>query len=254
MRRLRIRARRYWTFLACNRCSSLISLFWCHGPKQVSNHGYTALSIASRRGLETSVAFLLSAGASDKAVWSCRGDSSLWMAVENGHEKIVRMLVDAGMDVIGGGSMAILGAMRRAAQRRLARTLDVLLGVEGEARKRYWARELAGNIPILQHAAIHCSLATVHVCLAAGADENFVNPEGVKAAHVVGFIAPPNTKNPDELKAAIGRMLQRGPAFRARSWAWPRQTDAGGGKPVAHTGVRVFRPRNDRVFTTRFAR
>lgn len=58
------------------------------------------------------------------------GPSSLWMAIEKGHEKIVRMIVDAGMDVIG-GSMAVLGAMCRASERRQARILGMLLGVEG---------------------------------------------------------------------------------------------------------------------------
>lgn len=196
----------------------------------------------------------MAAGASDKAIWSRRGGSSLWVAVENGHEKIVRMLVDAGMGVIGGGSMAILGAMCRASERRMAKILDILLGVEGEARKNHWARELAGNIPILHHAAMYGSLATVQVCLAAGADENFVNATGMKAAHVVGLYAPSNTKDPDKLKAAIGRMLRQGPAFRARSWAWPLKMSAAGGKPKAPTGVCIFGPRNDRLFATRFVR
>lgn len=186
--------------------------------------------------------------------------------MENGHENIVRMLVGAGTGVIGGGSVAILGAMCRASMRRMARILDVLLGVEGEAMKEHWARQVAGNIPILHHAVMHGSLTTVHVCLAAGADENFVNSTGLKATHVVGIYAPPNTKNPDELKAAIVRMLQRGPAFRAQSWAWPlvmggASVDASSAtvlptsrKPKSLSGVRVFRPKKDTFFKTRFAR
>eukprot|EP00903_Cladosiphon_okamuranus_P009888 g9392.t1 len=116
------------------------------------------------------------------------------MAVENGHESIVRMLLHAGMGVIGGGSMAILGAVCRASERRTPRILDMLLGVEGEERKKFWARQLAGNIPILHHAAMFGSLATVHVCLAARAGENFVNPIGLRASHLMGMKAPPNTK------------------------------------------------------------
>lgn len=93
--------------------------------------------------------------------------------------------------------------MYRASQRRLARILNVLLGVEGEGRKQYWAREIAGNIPILRHAAMYGSLATVQVCLAAGADENFVNATGMTAADLGGMYAPSNTKNADKLSAAI---------------------------------------------------
>lgn len=231
---------------------------------QATNPGYTPLACAAKTGVETSVAFLLAAGASDKALWRRLGVSSLWMAVENGHENIVRMLVNAGMRAIGGGSTVILGAMCRAAAQRQARILDMLLGVEGEARKKYWTRQLAGNIPILHHATMYGSLTTVHVCLAAGADENSVNGTGLRASQVMGTYAPPNTQNKAKLREAIGRMLQRGPAFRARSWAWPPKGDAAGigaslvtAPPTIgrlKTGLRVFRASNERLFKTCFAR
>lgn len=207
------------------------------------------------------MALLLSAGARDKDVHVHEGTSSLWMAMEEGNEKIVRMIVDAGMDVIG-GSMALLGAFCRASERRQARTLDMLLGVEGEARKKYWARQLAGNLPVLHHAAMYGSPATVQVCLAAGADETFVNPTGIRAADIAGLKAPSNPKNPDMQAKAIRRLLRRGPACRAQSWAWPPLKAAGvgsggGGKPTppaAGVNVRVFRSRNNRLLATRFAR
>lgn len=213
-------------------------------------------------GEETSVAFLLAAGASEEDIWSRQCTPSLWMAVENGREHIVRMLVAAGIAAVG-GSTAILGAMFRASSRRQARILDILLGVEGQSKKKHWAQQLAGNVPILHHAIMYGSLTTVHVCLVAGADENFVTATGVRANRVIRM-APPTATNPVELRAAIDRMLQRGPAFRARSWAWPPKVDAavvGAALAVTletsgklKTSVRVFRPRDDRLFTTRFAR
>eukprot|EP00752_Nemacystus_decipiens_P014985 g13343.t1 len=217
--------------------------------------GYSPLCHAAREGNEATVAFLLAAGARDRDVQVHGGMSSLWMAMEKGHENVVRMIVDAGMDIIG-GAMALLGAMCRASERRQARTLDLLLGVEGEARKKHWVREVAGNLPILHHAAMYGSLAAVQVCLSAGADEHFVNATGIKASDIAGIYAPPKTQN---LGNAIRRLLQRGPACRARSWAWPPlKADAAGGKPrpsaAALVAVRVFRQRNDRLFTTRFAR
>lgn len=73
--------------------------------------------------------------------------------------------------------------------------------------------------------------------------------------------------NRDEAKeAALGRMLERGPAFRARSYRWPVQTGAavgvasalapGGGEAAASVplGVRIFRPNSRASFTSRIAR
>ena len=250
---------------------------------QLDNFGYTPLRYAVGEGEETSVAFLLAAGASDKNIWWQKQTPSLWLAVENGHERIVRILVAAGVDVIG-GSTAMLGAMTRASGKGHARILGMLFRVEGEARQKRWARQMAGNVPILHHAIMYGSLATVHVCLAAGADERFVTPTGVRADRVIRP-APPSANKPVELRAAIGRMLRRGPAFRARSWAWPVTVDADGiggapaeskknsatltvgadgvGAPSTEplkpsgtltTSVRVFRPRDDRLLSTRFAR
>lgn len=115
---------------------------------QLTNYGFSPLGCAAEAGVETSVAFLVAAGARDRNVRLHGGRSSLWMAVETGNATIVRIIVSAGMDVIGGGSLVVLGAMCRASERRMARVLDMLLGMEGEARNKYWARQLAGNVPI----------------------------------------------------------------------------------------------------------
>lgn len=134
---------------------------------QVSKSGYTPLGCAAQSGRDASVAFLFAAGASDKAIWSRRGISSPWKAVEHGHGNIVRMLVDAGMDVIGGGSMAILGAMCHALERRRASILEMLLGVEGEARKKYWGSTTSGKYP---DSSPRCHVRVAHhgACLSRG--------------------------------------------------------------------------------------
>ncbi|CAM9694069.1 unnamed protein product, partial [Sphacelaria rigidula] len=104
---------------------------------QRNDFGYTPLCYAAEEGNEVAVALLLAAGARDRDVQVHGGMSSLWTAMDEGHENVVRMIVDAGMGVIG-GTMALLGAMCRASEKRQARTLDLLLGVEGEARKKRW--------------------------------------------------------------------------------------------------------------------
>ncbi|CAM9154045.1 unnamed protein product, partial [Sphacelaria rigidula] len=124
--------------------------------------------------------------------------SSLWMTVENGHENIVRMLVDAGV-VVRGGPAVIPGEMCRASAKRQARILDMLLGVQGETRKKYWTRQLAENTPILHHATMHASLATVHICLVAGADETSINGTGLRASKTYGNEPP--AKHPESSEA-----------------------------------------------------
>ena len=62
-------------------------------------------------------------------------------------------------------------------------------------------------------------------------------------------------------EVAIRRMLRQGPAYRARSWAWPAEEAdcggcAGGGAvvssppaaPKAPVSARVLRPKSDRRF------
>lgn len=63
------------------------------------------------------------------------------------------------------------------------------------------------------------TLATISLLLAAGADEA-VLAYGKMASEVINQPHGGRVKGPAE-KAATRRMLARGPAFRARSWACP---------------------------------
>lgn len=122
---------------------------------------------------------------------------------------------------------------------------------------------------MLHFAAEFTSLGAVKLLLAAGADEAAVDNHGALPRDVIGTAQPefgPPIESDPTNEAAIARVLKRGPAFRARSWAWP----AGGvSEPragyssatmiplsklrVRAVGVLFNRPRS-RVFTTRFAR
>lgn len=236
---------------------------------QVTDDRKTPLAYAAQEGHERAVSYLLAKGATDAPAWANGyGGGSLWKAVENGHEGVVRRLVDAGLGVVGGDSMCVLGAMVRASTGRRPRILRLLLRVEGERRSRYWARQFAGNLSILHHACMQGCIPTVHVALEAGGDENLRNDVGMCPADIVGVYPLQGNQTPEEVKAAIRRMLKRGPAFRTRSWAWPRRAGAGRGggasapagsrpgeKAKAPLGVRVFRAKDGgRLYATRFAR
>lgn len=100
--------------------------------------------------------------------------------------------------------------------KRWVKVLQVLLAVEGEERQGHWARSWFLHSPVLNHAAVSHSLATVSLLLAAGADETALNEDRRTVSEVMCVLHEGRTKGPAE-KAATRRMLARGPAFRARS-------------------------------------
>lgn len=83
-------------FLAAKAPASLLN--------KLDNEGNTALSYATRYGLETAVSCLLSAGASDHVMLQKTGDTSLCTAIAAGHEGIVRIMVanKSNLDAVGG--------------------------------------------------------------------------------------------------------------------------------------------------------
>lgn len=110
------------------------------------------------------------------------------------------------------------------------------------------------RLPFLHYAVKFGCLSVVHVLLAAGADERALSPDGKRASDMIEQGRPPAEE------AAIGRMLERGAAFRARSWTWLAGVNSRIdealplGKPGSSVNVRVFRQENGRVCITRFAR
>lgn len=116
-------------------------------------------------------------------------------------------------------------------------------------------------------AASRGSIPTVAVLLAAGADEQARDDDGHRASDFAGMSLPTDEINAASKTSAVKRTLERAPAFRARSWAWAAEVvspqgrgaagaTAGGLRELstAPAGVRIFRPRNQRFFTTRFNR
>lgn len=221
-------------------------------PGASNGTGITLLSLAVPRGQESAVACLLRHGAGDKIQGLQRHDeakSDLVMAVDAGHENIVRLLVDAGPSALD-----LREAVHAGVWHRSPRVVHALLAAtEG------WSRRLVANHPVegrlmLHLAAASGSLATVHALLWAGAFETFVDAGGDRAANVIGSNRPPCEGRDPYTEAAISRVLERGPAFCARSLAWEESVACGGsnnrrigtGGSLSTFGVlptRVFRSR-----------
>lgn len=185
------------------------------------NGGFTALSHAAMTGRCTAASYLLSVGGNDAAMRAGTGSSTLAVAVLQGHAPMVRLLLDKGMDAVG-GTDAILNSFGFAIEGGHAIILHMLLDAHsrGSANDVTWV-QVIGKVrdqPVLHVAVASGSLATIHVLLAAGADDTSLNPDGKRASDVIGQSAEGDPDPAQE--AAIARILERGPAFRARSWTW----------------------------------
>lgn len=228
----------------------------------VDDKGFTPMGTASLRGQLAAVEYLLAAGACDKDVAPER--ASIFWAAEGGRDNMVRVMLEHGNIDSLGGLRAIPDSMGVAIQGRKARMLQRLISVEGEGRRRAWAECVMRHRPAIHLAAVWVSLRALSVLLAAGAKEGAMDVQGECASDIIGVAMETFERDPHK-EAALYRMLQRGPAFRARSWAWPAEVVAFGSaaKPTEEAApvtplrgpVRFCRPtRVARVFATRFAR
>lgn len=179
------------------------------------------------------------------------------------------MLLDRGLEAIGGSSIVLPPAIETAVLNAWTRILHRLLSGEGEDRRAFWANHATGGpAPNLFSAASQSRLPIVGVLMANGANENARDLGGQKALDFVGFTSRIcKTAEPVEANAAIHRTLERGPAFCSHSWADPSffAVDArrGGGDgaggargdlPAGGAGrdmvrVRIYRPKGGNIFS-----
>lgn len=232
---------------------------------QDTGYGGTPLCCAASGGYEESVRCLLSFGASDNALWSKKGLSALVGAVQEGRQEIVRILLDHGVDAVGGLG-AVPNAIWTATREGHAKILHMLLAAAGEGTRRQWATQPYNESTLLHCATSVGSLSATSVLLSAGADETARDQNRDCARDVVCARFQVNLAT----RAVIFRTLLRGPAYRARSWAWPTKAGTdddgddvdGSGLSSAEEApndedwpvVRVARPRNSRVLISGFAR
>lgn len=120
---------------------------------------------------------------------------------------------------------AISVGVETAIESRRATSLRMLMAVQvgAGASEEYWAKRTLkrAGVPPLHSAASVGSLTVVHVLLAAGADKAALSSDGKRARDCIGRWTRGVRDAAQE--AAIGRTLERGPAFRGghgRGRAW----------------------------------
>ena len=232
------------------------------------NVGFTPLGYATLGGHGEAVSYLMSVGASDHAVLLEKKKSSLHAAVQGGHVNIVRMFLDGGLEAVGGLGV-VPRAIANAIQCKQMKILPMLLLVEGDDKQKDWANTGLQDASALHWATLHRSFVAMQILLAAGADLATETLEGFTARDLVVEVVPgKELEDPDKetaMQAALRRLLDRAPACRARSWAWPAGClgNLGGTtdlvvwsrRPTASPlGVSIFRPTSGRFFATRFSR
>ncbi|CAM9834228.1 unnamed protein product [Laminaria digitata] len=192
--------------------------------------GRTPLFFACHGGYEGMVSKLLSLGAMQRTPLARNGMCPLSVAVGKGFVGVVRVLLNKGGIKAVGGEMALPPALCVAARFGEAKTLRLLLAVDGEEKRSKWANIRLGERHLIHFAAGCCRPTVVSVLLRAGADEAARDGEGRTPLDFVGMDLSGRDWIPPDRgeEVAIRRMLQRGPAYRARSWAWPLDAKGAG--------------------------
>lgn len=271
----------------------VIDLLLKHSPKSVNCYGndntFTPLCAAALEGHDGAVRRLLGAGARNKEITEMDDltlgfmPSEIYPIVQaayHGRLNTVRILLEAGLHVIG-GVRVIPRAVCSAVRRGHTKVLRLLLSFGGHKMKTEWANSYSKQAPMLMYAVSYGTLAVINILLEAGADEKALL--AAQAMHPAaqfsslgGILGPEAVQRSPMEEVAIRRMLARTPAFRARSWVWPTKNlcaarggggGGGGGEggckeaavppsraPGAFPRVCVFRPKNKRVFVNVFAR
>ncbi|CAN0052335.1 unnamed protein product [Laminaria digitata] len=184
--------------------------------------GMTPLFIACHVGHESMVSKLLSPGAMQPSVES--DVCPLATAALKGFVGVVRVLfTEEGIRAVRGKMVALPRALYVSLRSCQAKTLRLLLTVDGEEKRSEWASAFHKDRHLLHHGAGLCYSAAVSILLEAGADETARDLGGRVPLDVIGMHLGRDGLPPmdPEKGVAIRRMLQRGPGYRARSWAGP---------------------------------
>lgn len=246
-------------FCGC-KCVELVRLLLEAGadPALREEHGYTTLHLAARQGLtdvvdmlhtaapamlnsyttedrrtplalacmndnQSTVSRLLSLGAIELMPLDQNNRCPLAEAAMSGCVGVVRILIKQGLGVVG-GFKALPRALYSALLGHQAKIVRLLLVVaREEAPMIDWVNFVINKTMSLIHCgAASCCPASVSVLLAAGADETVLDSEGRLPQDVIGIDCDLEELPMDGWREfAIRRMLNQGPAYRARSWAWP---------------------------------
>lgn len=150
------------------------------------------------------------------------------------YRKVIDVLLDSGRGVFQRKDLVSSSVRCAAILGGRADILEQLLDVDGEERRTQWARSSFRCRSMLHYAAGFARLPCVDVLLRAGADEKAVDGQLRQPNDLLGSLTIDSeaalspgisdfskaNKDPATI-SAIDRMLERGPAYRARSWAYP---------------------------------
>lgn len=107
----------------------------------------------------------------------------------------------------------------------------LLTATGGEKRRSEWANVVVQGRSLVHFCAGYCFPAALTILLKAGADDRTCDQEGCYPRDVIGHCLDFINRG-EEL--AIRRMLDRGPAYRSRPWAWHLDEKAETGGGVSH--------------------
>lgn len=220
-----------------NNRMDLIDMLYSRAPttlNRCTENDETSLYLACYQGHDRVVSKLLSLGAMQPMpLYASRQQACpLRVAVAKGLVGVVRVLIREGGIRAVGGEAALPLALTCAIQFRQAIILRLLLAVGGKEKMAGRANTCVKTRSLLHYAAAYTYPAAVSVLLKAGADVAWGDGLGRTARDNIGACldrVDAHQKNAGD-GVAVRRMLNHGPAYRARSWAWTRdeQEDTGG--------------------------
>lgn len=194
-----------------------------------SDDGKSTLLLACGNGHVGLVTRLLSLGARQETTRPGRKIiSGLSMAAMQDHVGVARVLISGNLEAVG-GKPKLLGALFSAARYGKPRVLRLMLAADGEEGRSGWANTPLDGKRLLNFGAACCYPGVVSVLLGAGASEAARDSNGHFPRDIVGIAIGQEMNQKDRGKeVAVRRMLKRGPAYRARSWARPaEEADSG---------------------------
>ena len=201
--------------------TDLVDILYTGAPDTLSRYtsdGRTPLFVSCIDGHASMASRLLSLGAMQWMRPHAPDTSPLVVAAAKGFEGVVRVLIKEGMPAVGVTTLPF--AVFSAVETGHAKVLQLVLAADRRARRSHWANiTLDGNRPLHLGASLCCP-AAVNVLLAAGADEAVRDSQGRIPRDVIGVDSGiEGVQTFREKEIAVRRMLEQGPAYRARSWA-----------------------------------
>lgn len=186
----------------------------------------TPLVLAAEGNKIETARLLLDSG----AVSSTFDGGAIYRAIEKSNDEMVNTLTQrAYLEQTGGMAVVERAIFFTILHNDNAPILEILLELDSQRR---WVNELSfGGSQLLPFAAGWGALGCMSSLLFKGADEREYTSR------------PEKLTNPSVRERAVDHMLERGPAYRATSWAWPDSGIRIAKAEGSTVNVAIFRPR-----------